>query len=155
MALTWPHLLQFPSQPLLAARTNYVFFSDLTGFRSPEPPGHDSLALLRRSKISVASPPALKPVNCLGRSTEEKPWSDAETVVSASDEDEEAADDNTNGQAPSRTSVSANGVESQRIASTSSGDSLSLGIREPVYEVCSSSSSSFFSFFFDLFIYFY
>lgn len=133
MALTWPHLQQFRFQPLLV-RTNYVFFSDLTEFRSIELQGHDSLTL-RRSKISVASPPALKPVKCLGRSTEEKQWSDAETVVSDSDE----ASDDANGEARSRTSsVSGNDrVESQTIATTSSGESPSLGIREPVYEVTS------------------
>ncbi|KAJ1388964.1 Mg2+ transporter protein, CorA-like/Zinc transport protein ZntB [Sesbania bispinosa] len=131
MALTWPHLLQFRSQPLLA-RTNYVFFSDLTEFRSVEPPCLHSLTLLRRNKTYVPSPPALKPVKCIGRSTEEKQWSDAETAVSDSDE---AADD-ANGQAPSRASVPVNDrVESQRIATTSSGESISLGIREPVYEV--------------------
>lgn len=64
------------------------------------------------------------------RSTEEKPWNDAETETVASDSDE-AVDDESNGQAPSKTSS----IESPRIATTSSGDSLSLGIREPVYEV--------------------
>ncbi|XP_057457118.1 magnesium transporter MRS2-11, chloroplastic [Lotus japonicus] len=132
MALTWPHLLQFHSQP----RANFVFFSDLAEFRSLEPPCLDSLNLLRRSKIFVASPPLLKPVKCIGsRSTEEKQWSEEAETAAASDSDEAAADD-ANGQVPTSTTVPASEcVESQRIATTSSGDSLSLGIREPVYEV--------------------
>ncbi|XP_045805560.1 magnesium transporter MRS2-11, chloroplastic-like [Trifolium pratense] len=113
---TSPH---FRFQPFLT-RTNYAFFSDLTE------QVHDSLTLLRRSKISVNSPPALKPVKC-SRSTEEKQWNDGETVASDSDE----AVDDSNGQSPNRTSS----IEPQKIATTSSGDSLSLGIREPVYEV--------------------
>lgn len=110
-------------QPLLS-RTNYVFFSDLTEFRSVH--SHDSLTLLRRRKISVTSPLVLKPVKC-SRSTEEKQWSEADSVASDSDE----AVEESNGPTPIRTSS----IEPQRIATTSSGDSLSLGIREPVYEV--------------------
>ncbi|XP_004487546.1 magnesium transporter MRS2-11, chloroplastic [Cicer arietinum] len=113
LTLTCPHQQHFRFQPSLT-RTKY-FFSD-------------SRTLLRRREISVTSPPALKPVKCLSRSTEEKQWSDAETVASDSDE---VVDDSGNGQTPSRTSS----VESQKIVTTSSGDSLSLGIREPVYEV--------------------
>lgn len=129
MALSWPHMLQFRSQPLLG-HANCVFFSDPTESRSLELSCTDSLALLRRCKISVPSPAALRPVKCLGRSTEEKQWSDAETAVSDSDEVSDGPNDR------SRDSVPTNGrVESQRIVSASSGDSLSLGIREPVYEV--------------------
>ncbi|WJX73617.1 hypothetical protein P8452_57379 [Trifolium repens] len=117
LTLTSPH---FRFQSFLT-RTNYVFFSDLT-----EHQVHDSLTLLRRSKISVNSPPSLKPVKC-SRSTEEKKWNDAETVASDSDD----VVDDSNGQAPTRISS----IEPQRISTTSSGDSLSLGIREPVYEV--------------------
>ncbi|KAK7324893.1 hypothetical protein VNO77_28813 [Canavalia gladiata] len=131
MALTWPHLFQFRSQPLLGP-TNYVIFADLAESRSLEPLCTNTLTLLRRCKISLPSPPALKPVKCLSRSTEEKQWSDTETAVSDSDEDADEPNDQPRNQA----SVLANGrVESQRIATTSSGDSLSLGIREPVYEV--------------------
>ncbi|XP_020231031.1 magnesium transporter MRS2-11, chloroplastic isoform X2 [Cajanus cajan] len=129
MALSWPHVLQFRSQPLLG-HANCVFFSDLTESRSLELSCTDSLALLRRCKISVPSPAAVRPVKCLGRSTEEKQWSDAETAVSDSDEVSDGPNER------SRNSVPTNGrVESQRIVSASSGDSLSLGIREPVYEV--------------------
>ncbi|XP_027341776.1 magnesium transporter MRS2-11, chloroplastic [Abrus precatorius] len=125
MALTWPNLLQFRSQPSLGP-ANYVFFSDV------EPSCTDTLTLLRRCKVSVLSPPALKPVKCLSRSTEEKQWSDSETAISDSDK----VADEPNDRSRNRASVPANGrVESHRIVTTSSGDSLSLGIREPVYEV--------------------
>jgi len=128
MALSWPHLLQFRSQPSFG-HANFAFFSDLTESRSVELSCTGSLTLLRRCKISGLSRAALKPVKCLSRSTEEK-LSDAETAVSDS---EEVADEPDDG---NRTSVPANGrVGSQRIVTTSSGDSLSLGVREPVYEV--------------------
>ncbi|KAG2371464.1 Magnesium transporter [Vigna angularis] len=62
-------------------------------------------------------------------STEEK-QSDTETTLSDSEEVVDEPDDR------NRTSVLANGrVGSQRIVTTFSGDSLSLGVREPVYEV--------------------
>ncbi|KAL5152092.1 Magnesium transporter MRS2-11, chloroplastic [Glycine soja] len=129
MALFWPHVLQFRSQPSLG-HANCVFFSDLTESRSVELSCTDSFTLVRRSKISGPAPAALKPVKCLGRSTGEKQWSDAETAVSDTDEVADEPNDR------NQTSVPTNGrVESQRIATTSSGDSLSLGIREPVYEV--------------------
>lgn len=68
-------------------------------------------------------------MKCLSRSTEEK-QSDAETALSDSEEVVDEPDDR------NRTSVPANGrVGSQRIATAFSGDSLSLGVREPVYEV--------------------
>ncbi|KAG4968547.1 hypothetical protein JHK87_034198 [Glycine soja] len=130
MALSWPHVLQFRSQPLLG-HANCVFFSDLPESRSLELSCSDSYTLLRRCKISGHSPATVKPaVKCLSRSTEEKQWSDAETAVSDSDEVADEPNDQ------ERTSAPTNGrFESQRIATTSSGDSLSLGIREPVYEV--------------------
>ncbi|KHN21472.1 Magnesium transporter MRS2-11, chloroplastic, partial [Glycine soja] len=125
----WPHVLQFRSQPSLG-HANCVFFSDLTESRSVELSCTDSFTLVRRCKISGPAPAALKPVKCLGRSTGEKQWSDAETAVSDTDEVADEPNDR------NQTSVPTNGrVESQRIATTSSGDSLSLGIREPVYEV--------------------
>lgn len=130
MALFWPHVLQFRSQPSLG-HANCVFFSDLPESRSLELSCSDSYTLLRRCKISGHSPATVKPaVKCLSRSTEEKQWSDAETAVSDSDEVADEPNDQ------ERTSAPTNGrFESQRIATTSSGDSLSLGIREPVYEV--------------------
>ncbi|KAK7335660.1 hypothetical protein VNO80_27626 [Phaseolus coccineus] len=128
MALSWPHVLQIRSQPSLG-HSNSVFFSDLPESRSVELSCTGSLTLLRRCKISAPSAAALKPVKCLSRSTEEK-QSDAETAVSDSEEVSDEPDDR------NRTSFPANGrVGSQRIVTTSSGDSLSLGVREPVYEV--------------------
>ncbi|CAJ1955826.1 unnamed protein product [Sphenostylis stenocarpa] len=126
MALSWPHVLQFRSQPSIG-HANCVFFSDLTEFRSLELSSTGSLTLLRRCKFSCPSPAALKPVKCLRKSTEEKQWNDAEASVSDSDEVTDEPDDR------NQNSVPANGrVSSQRIIS---GDSLSLGVREPVYEV--------------------
>ncbi|KAL5081851.1 hypothetical protein RYX36_010272 [Vicia faba] len=118
LTLTSTHL-RF--QPLLS-RTNCVFFSDLTEFRSLETQSRDSLTPLLRRKISVTLLSALKPVKC-SRSTEEKQWNETESVASDADE----ALDESNGPNPIRTSS----IEPQRIA----GDSPSLGIREPVYEV--------------------
>ncbi|KAH1222262.1 Magnesium transporter MRS2-11, chloroplastic [Glycine max] len=137
MALSWPHVLQFRSQPLLG-HANCVFFSDLPESRSLELSCSDSYTLLRRCKISGHSPATVKPaVKCLSRSTEEKQWSDAETAVSDSDEVADEPNDQ------ERTSAPTNGrFESQRIATTSSGDSLSLGIREPVVEVRSNGKVS-------------
>ncbi|KAK7256205.1 hypothetical protein RIF29_29643 [Crotalaria pallida] len=78
-------------------------------------------------------------VKCFTRSTEEKQWSsDVETPLS--DPDKAASDDVNDPRPPTPASVPSNGrVESQRI-SPSSSDSISLGIREPVYELCSDMS---------------
>ncbi|KAL1298712.1 hypothetical protein HN51_043018 [Arachis hypogaea] len=138
MALRWPLLLRFRSQQPLLAPTNFAAFSDLAEPRAFDVPCLPSVNLLHRSNVLA---PALKlkvlapyVVKCLARSTEEKQWSDAETVVS--DSDEAASEDDGNGQLRSRTSASeTDRLESPRVATPSSGDSLSLGIREPVYEV--------------------
>ena len=129
MALTWPNLLQFASQSSVAA-TNLLLFSDLPESRSviETQCRTCSFTLLRRSKISVLSHKHSTPrprLKCFSKFMEEKQWSDTddtETVVSDSD------DAAINGRIPSQ----------RNVASTSSPDSLSLGIREPVYEVHSS-----------------
>ncbi|CAL0324190.1 unnamed protein product [Lupinus luteus] len=121
MVLTSPLLLHFPSH----------FFSD-------PPPLSPPTILLRRTNFSVPSPP--KPiintltlsVKCIARSTENEQCSHNETAVSESDEVVNGESDHT----PTPTSASSNNrFETQRIASSSSTDSLLLGIREPVYEV--------------------
>lgn len=144
MALSRPLLLQFRSQQPLLAPTNFNFnfnfFSDLAESRAPDAPCPASLNLLLRSNISV---PVLKPkvvvagpVKCFARSTEEKQCSDAETVVSDSDEAASEDEASGNGQLRRRTSApEADRAESRRVATAYFGDSLSLGIREPVYEV--------------------
>ncbi|KAI4334302.1 hypothetical protein L6164_019012 [Bauhinia variegata] len=129
MASAWPHLLQLRSQSSFKA-TNYVLFSDLT----VETPWLTSLTLVHRSKISVLSTPPLTAklltpsVKCFSKSTEEKEWTQTETETAVSDSDD-ARD-----AAQSPISVATNGYP-QKNVTTSSGDSLSLGIREPVYEV--------------------
>ncbi|MED6132917.1 hypothetical protein PIB30_023322 [Stylosanthes scabra] len=139
MALSWPLLLRFRSQQPLLAPTNFAAYSDLAEPHAFDAPCVASFNPLNRSNVSA---PALKlkvlapyVVKCLARSTEEKQWSDAETVVS--DSDEAASEDDGNGQLRSQTSAASetDRVESPRVATTYSGDSLSLGIREPVYEV--------------------
>ncbi|KAF7805665.1 magnesium transporter MRS2-11, chloroplastic [Senna tora] len=110
MALAWPHLLLFRSQSSIPA-SNYFFFSDLPDSRSVETLWPTPLTLVRRSNISLLSPPTLMSrFKCLRKSTEDK------HQISVA----------TNGRV---------GSLSQRIATTSAGDSVSLGIREPVYEV--------------------
>ncbi|KAE9587977.1 hypothetical protein Lalb_Chr22g0350511 [Lupinus albus] len=121
MALTSPLLLHFPSH----------FFSDPLPLSPPT-------FLLRRTNFSVLSPP--KPlinslsssVKCLTRSTDNQHCSHNETALSDSGEALNGENDHT----PTPTSAPSNNrFESHRIASSSSTDSLSLGIREPVYEV--------------------
>ncbi|KAJ7981095.1 Magnesium transporter MRS2-like protein [Quillaja saponaria] len=136
MALTWPHLLQFPAQ-YASTSANCVLFSDISSSSSSQIPCPRSLTIAHSSlKISALSPStvitrhSLSKVKCFTKSTEEEQLSEPETNV-VSDSDEERDDP----QAPSQTFVATNGpFGSQRIV-TSASDSLSLGIREPVYEV--------------------
>ena len=131
MALTWPHLLQFRAQSSTTA-TNHVFFSDHSEFRSVKAPLRTSITLFQPSEISVVSACSFADkdlklrVRCFSESTEEKQWSETETVASDSDE---ASNDEL--EAQSEISVATNG----RIGTTSSSDYLTLGIREPIYEV--------------------
>ncbi|KAI4322352.1 hypothetical protein L6164_022056 [Bauhinia variegata] len=136
MASTWPQLLLFHSHSSFRA-TNSVLFSDLTDAHSVETPWLTYLTLVHRSKISVLSTSPLttkllKPsVKCFSKTTEEKQWmeTETETAVSDSDEARDAA------RSPISVATKARIEYPQRIMTTSSGDSLSLGIREPVYEV--------------------
>lgn len=73
-------------------------------------------------------------LGCFSKSTEDKQWTEAETLVSDSDTGSREEENETS----SQISVSTNGrVDSlsRRTATTAFGDSVSLGIREPVYEV--------------------
>lgn len=152
MALAWPHTLLFRSQSSFSATNNFIFFSDLPESRSIETLWPTPLSLVRRSNISLlSSSPSLTPrVICFSKSTEDKQqWTteaEAETVVS--DSDSEARDDEI--ETRSQTSVATNGRVGQRISTSPSGDSSSLGIREPVYEVCF--SIVFFSYFYNCMI---
>ncbi|KAG8644692.1 hypothetical protein MANES_11G155200v8 [Manihot esculenta] len=117
MALS-SHLLQFPIHTS-SPGPDYVLFY-------PSPLQSSSPIFIQKTKIPLI-PIALKVsarVRCLTKSsTEEDRWSESESFVSDGGDGGEAARDDTKGQ-----------HHQQRIA-TSYGDSLSLGIREPVYEV--------------------
>lgn len=117
MASTWSQLLLSRSRSTFTP-TNYFIFTDLTQSRSGEKPRPTSFTLLHyRTNISVESPfplttKLLTPPRllCFAKSTEEKQSTASETVAPNSD-------------------------DAQRQTTASSGDSLSLGIREPVYDV--------------------
>ncbi|OIW15794.1 hypothetical protein TanjilG_04329 [Lupinus angustifolius] len=121
MALTSPLLLHFFSDPPPSS-----------------PPLSPPTILLRRTNFSVPSPPkpifnTLSPsLKCLTRSTENEQCSHNETAVSDSGEGVNGENDHTS---TPTSAPSNNRFETQRIASSASTDSLSLGIREPVYEV--------------------
>lgn len=73
---------------------------------------------------------------CLRSATEEDRWSESETL---SDDETGNGDSKVHQRDKSTTATTSTttttSTGSMRVA-TSSGDSLSLGIREPVYEVC-------------------
>ncbi|KAG8655157.1 magnesium transporter MRS2-11, chloroplastic isoform X2 [Manihot esculenta] len=120
MALS-PHLLQFPVHTSSPGPDYLLFY--------PSPCQSPSPISVHKTKIPVV-PIAFKVssrVRCLTKSsTEEDRWSDSETLVSDDGgDDRDAAREDAKVQQPQR----------ERIAPISYGDSLSLGIREPVYEV--------------------
>lgn len=123
-----PNLLQFPL-PTPSTTTHYLLFSDLTFssrlFRSPWAP---SLLSSYGSKISTISPIVVSRVKCSAKSTaDEDLLSEPETLASGGGDDDAKVQD--------QSSVAASRpIGSPRVA-TSLSDSLSLGIREPVYEV--------------------
>lgn len=123
-----PNLLQFPL-PTPSTTTHYLLFSDLTFssrlFRSPWAP---SLLSSYGSKISTISPIVVSRVKCSAKSTaDEDLLSEPETLASGGGDDHAKVQD--------QSSVAASRpIGSPRVA-TSLSDSLSLGIREPVYEV--------------------
>ena len=71
---------------------------------------------------------------CLARSTEERPWSESETLAGDDDTDD-ASDDDVKSEPRNRDNNLVQQHSSPRITTGSSSDLLSLGIREPVYEV--------------------
>ncbi|KAK9279308.1 hypothetical protein L1049_012987 [Liquidambar formosana] len=129
-----PHLLQFP---LYSPSPHSPLFSDLTfarSFKSPCPLPHlsfpKSTTATSLSAIRVSLRLSSR-VKCSAKSTtEEDRWNEPETLTSESDE---ASDDNKVEHGSSGVATTGPG-DSQRVVS-SPGDSLSLGIREPVYEV--------------------
>ena len=69
---------------------------------------------------------------CLARSTEESQWNESENLAG---DGEDARDDDVKIEPRSRDNDSVQQHSSLRIATGSSSDLLSLGIREPIYEV--------------------
>lgn len=111
-----PHLLQFP---VSSPAHHLLLFSDLTCatfFRSSWPP---PFPISLKKTNSFVFPISVRREKCFSKSTEEDRRSDSETLTGGTDD--------------SLASVATTG-RSQRIAASST-DSLSLGIREPVYEV--------------------
>ncbi|RVW54396.1 Magnesium transporter MRS2-11, chloroplastic [Vitis vinifera] len=111
-----PHLLQFP---VSSPAHRLLLFSDLTCatfFRSSWPP---PFPISLKKANSFVFPISVRREKCFSKSTEEDLLSDSETQTGGND-DRPASVATTGG--------------SQRIAASST-DSLSLGIREPVYEV--------------------
>ncbi|KAK4255183.1 hypothetical protein QN277_008211 [Acacia crassicarpa] len=132
MALAWPNHLLFRSTTVS---------SDLSESRCSETLCPISLTLVRRRNISLLSTSTLTSqtflkftLRCISKSTEGKQWAEAESVVSDSDTEDRDEENETR----SQVSVATNGrVDSlsQRTATTAFSDSVSLGIRESVYEV--------------------
>ncbi|KAI7984205.1 hypothetical protein LOK49_LG15G01792 [Camellia lanceoleosa] len=104
--------------------------------------------LWRKSKGSLfpISVKVSSRVKCLTKSTEEREWSESETLTSNGDGDDTGDEDN-KVQEPYRRDNNdfvqqhSGLTGSPRITTASSSDSLSLGIREPVYEVIEVKSS--------------
>lgn len=123
-----PQILQFSFRsPSNSAHC--LFFSDLTSshiLQSP-PPWPQLQIGLKRSRAALG--PVAWKVNCLAKSTEEERWTEPGTLTSNSDELVEPDE------AESQQNSVAN-VGAQRTPSVFYSDSISLGIREPVYEVC-------------------
>lgn len=123
-------LLQFPL-PTHSTTTHCFLFSDVTVssslLRSPWAP---SLLSSCRSKISAISPIVVSRAKCSAKSTaEEDLLSEPETLASGGGDDDDDA------KVQDQSSVAASRpIGSPRVA-TSLSESLSLGIREPVYEV--------------------
>lgn len=129
MALTpsSPNLLQFPTHSTSTA-TQYLLLSELTAnsrfFQSPWAPLLDSS---RKCKTSAISPIVLKEASpsrlkCFAKSTAEEEDSCQPETLGAHGLDDQSS------------VATRRPMGSERVA-TSLSDSLSLGIREPVYEV--------------------
>ncbi|XWS52928.1 hypothetical protein CRYUN_Cryun11dG0114900 [Craigia yunnanensis] len=133
MALTpspstsYPNLLQF-SVKSPSPSVNYLLFS------SPRP--NASLVLLQKSGLPllpVLVKPSSKRIKCFARpSTEEDRLKEPETLAAEIVSDDVV--DNGGREDPKMQQHQSSAIATQRITS-SSGDSLLLGIREPVYEV--------------------
>ncbi|PSR86528.1 Magnesium transporter MRS2-11 like [Actinidia chinensis var. chinensis] len=135
LSLSTPNLLQLPLHSSSPSLHRFLFTGD-GPFRSSSLP---QILWRRRRRVSVfpisvkLSSPRVK-CTCLARSTEESQWSESETLAS-DDEDEDARDDDVKIEPRNRDNNLVQQNYSPRITTGSSSDLLSLGIREPVYEV--------------------
>lgn len=131
MALTpsTPQILQFSfHSPSNSAHC--LLFSDLTSshvLQSPLPWPQLQIALQRRAALNPVA--STSRVMCLAKPTEEERWTGTETLTSSADDvvDSDKAENHQN---------SVEDIGAQRASTASYSDSLSLGIREPIYEVC-------------------
>lgn len=119
MALTpWPSLFQLPLHS--SSPSSHLFYS-----QHPHSPTPIALRISDVSAVKLSVPVSSPRANCFRSATEEDRSSEPEAV--SDDDDRGLVDDKT----ASTTSGASLGV-----TTSFSGDSLSLGIREPVYEVC-------------------
>lgn len=132
MALTpsTPHILQFSfHSPSNSAHC--FLFSELRSshvLQSP-PPWPQLQIALQRSRAALNPVVSTLRVKCLAKSTEEERWTGTETLTSSAGDvvDSDKSENHQN---------SVEDIGAQRTSTASYSDSLSLGIREPVYEVC-------------------
>lgn len=115
MAATAPHVLQLPvrSPELRVLIAGYAVFGSRL-----------ELPYLRNNHAPLQVKARKVKVKCVAKSTEEE--TELEALVKDDEDDDDVA---------IRREYSNGSASSQKTVSTSSGDSLSLGIREPVYEV--------------------
>ncbi|XP_057480209.1 magnesium transporter MRS2-11, chloroplastic-like isoform X3 [Actinidia eriantha] len=132
-SLSTPNLLQLPLHSPSPSLHRFLFTGD-GQFRSSSPP---KILWRRRRRVSVfpisvkLSSPRVRCM-CLARSTEESQWNESENLAG---DGEDARDDDVEIEPRGRDNDSVQQHSSLRIATGSSSDLLSLGIREPVYEV--------------------
>ncbi|GFZ17823.1 magnesium (Mg) transporter 10 [Actinidia rufa] len=132
-SLSTPNLLQLPLHSPSPSLHRFLFTGD-GQFQSSSPP---QILWRRRWRVSVfpisvkLSSPRVRCM-CLARSTEENQWNESENLAG---DGKDARDDDVEIEPRSRDYDSVQQHSSLRIATGSSSDLLSLGIREPVYEV--------------------
>ncbi|XP_009630046.1 magnesium transporter MRS2-11, chloroplastic isoform X1 [Nicotiana tomentosiformis] len=121
MAATAPHVLQLPvrSPELRVLIAGYAVFGSRL-----------ELPYLRKNHAPLQVKARKVKVKCVAKSTEEE--TELEALVKDDEDDDDVA---------IRREYSNGSASSQKTVSTSTGDSLSLGIREPVYEVVEVKSS--------------
>ncbi|KAA8550260.1 hypothetical protein F0562_001944 [Nyssa sinensis] len=116
----------------LSPSSHYILFTGYRLFRSPWP---CSQITVRKGKTSLfpISVKLSSRVKCLTKSTEETQWSEPETLTSDGEESGDTVKVEPDDSVDAHQQL--NGPTGPQRITTSSSDSLSLGIREPVYEV--------------------